>query len=531
MPSSGSEPQGFELEEQDLAEVEGAFVRVEAPARVECDERGVIRSGRLKGLTMWGAILVLAWPVLVESFLNALVGMVDTIVAARISEAATDAIGVASYFQWFMGMLTIALGVGATALISRAIGKGRTAFAGVVFGQVVTISLVVGTFTGIGLFALAPTIAGFLRLDPTGEAFRHTVDYLRVIAFAVPAVTILFGGIACSRGVGESLKPMLIMAIVNAINVVVTVLLAGVEIGYTPPGAEAPLFTIPAFLEEGGMGVRGIALGTCIAWWVGALLVVALMARGVHGVRLRLGRLRPHRSTICRLVRVGIPNFFETAGMWLGNFIVFTFLALAGAEGLFGSHVVAIRVEAFSFMPGFAMATAAATLTGQYLGAKRPDLARRAIRRCAFIASIIMGSLGVVYITMPDAIVAVFSGQEIHQRLVPGLLITCGIIQIPFAIAITVRGALRGAGDTKVVMLITWFAVWGVRLPLAWLGSGVDLPLPFIDVTLHNPAPLRVWFDVGPLLGLWIGLCSELLIRPWLFVARYLFGKWAETKM
>ena len=428
-----------------------------------------------------------------------------------------------------MGMLTIALGVGATALISRAVGRGRTAFAGVVFGQVVTIGLMLGVATGALIFALAPQIARFLNLEPGGDAFGYTVEYLRIVSLAVPAVTILFGGIACSRGVGDSFKPMLIMATVNGINVVLTVVLAGVPIAYTPPGAEQPLFAIPALLDE-GLGVRGIAWGTCIAWYCGALMVVALMLRGISGVRLQPRRLRPHRSTIARLVRVGTPNFFETAGMWLGNFIVFTFLGLAGAELLFGAHVVAIRAESFSFMPGFGMAIAASTLVGQYLGAKRPDLARLAIKRCTLVACAIMGFLGILYITIPDLIVSIYSEQPEHRELVPPLLITCGLIQIPFAIAIVVRGALRGAGDTKVVMGITWFMVWCVRLPLAWLGSGVDLPLPLIDVTIPNPAPLAQ-FGIGPLLGLWIGLCSELLIRPIPFIVRYLSGKWTLIRV
>ncbi|MEM1424202.1 MAG: MATE family efflux transporter [Planctomycetota bacterium] len=516
-------------EEQDLGDVAGAPADRESAQKVDCDERGVIRSGRLKGLSMWGAIVVLAWPVLLESFLNALVGLVDTVVAARISTAATDAIGVASYFQWFMGMLTIALGVGATALISRAVGRGRTAFAGVVFGQVITIGLVLGIATGAIIFAFADSIALFLKIDAGTDTFAYTVDYLRIVSLAVPAVTVLFGGIACSRGVGETLKPMLIMAMVNAINVACTVVLAGVPIAYTPPGAEEPLIAIPALLEE-GLGVRGIAWGTCIAWYCGACMVVALMLKGISGVRLAPRRLRPHRSTIARLVRVGTPNFFETAGMWLGNFIVFRFLGLAGAEVLFGAHIVAVRAESFSFMPGFGMAIAASTLVGQYLGAKRPDLARLAIRRCTLVAGAIMGALGLFYILIPDLIVSVYSEQPEHRELVPPLLITCGLIQIPFAIAIVVRGALRGAGDTKVVMGITWTMVWGVRLPLAWLGSGVDLPLPFGDAIIPNPAPLRQ-FGIGPLLGVWIGLCSELILRPIPFIIRYLSGKWTLIRV
>ena len=83
------------------------------------NKQGTIRSGRLKGLTMWHAIWVLSWPVLIESFLNALVGLVDTTLAASLSEAATDAVGAASYFLWFISLVGMALGVGVTALVAR----------------------------------------------------------------------------------------------------------------------------------------------------------------------------------------------------------------------------------------------------------------------------------------------------------------------------------------------------------------------------------------------------------------------------
>ena len=58
---------------------------------------GRLKAGRLAGLTMGGAIWVLSWPVMVESFLNSLVGLTDTVLAAGIDEATTDAVGVATH--------------------------------------------------------------------------------------------------------------------------------------------------------------------------------------------------------------------------------------------------------------------------------------------------------------------------------------------------------------------------------------------------------------------------------------------------
>ncbi len=481
---------------------------------------------------MWAAIWVLSWPVLCESFLNATVGLVDTSLAAGISEAATSAIGVASYFQWFIGLVAIAIGVGATAMIARAMGRGRVAFAGATVGQAMILAVVLGTLTGAGIALAAPGIATMMSLDPDNDAYHFAVDYLRIVAAGVPALTILFSGIACCRGAGDAVRPLGTMILVNLVNVVVSFSLCGVDFALTSvtPDGAIQTNTILANPFALNLGVHGIAIGTLAAWWVGAFAMLALLARGTHGLKLRARRLKPHWHTIRRLVRVGLPNFLETFGMWFGNFLTVLMVGWMGVEALYGTHVVAIRIEAFSFLPGFAMATAAATLAGQYLGAGSPRLARTAVLRCATIAAMIMGSMGAAFILIPTEIVGIFSRQPAHLEIAPYLLMICGLSQIPFAIAIVVRGAMRGAGDTRVVMIITLCSTWGVRLPLAWLFSGVDIPLPGGDA-ITNPAPLQTHFDVHPLVGLWIALCTEMALRPIPFLVRFIHGGWQRVKV
>ncbi|MCA9294689.1 MAG: hypothetical protein KDA20_12840, partial [Phycisphaerales bacterium] len=93
--------------------------------------------------------------------------------------------------------------------------------------------------------------------------------------------------------------------------------------------------------------------------------------------------------------------------------------------------------------------------------------------------------------------------------------------------------------DTRVVMMLTWISTYGIRLPLAWLGSGVDIPLDLLPswlgggagVVLPNPAPLQHLFDIGPLAGMWIGLCTEHLTRATVFTARFLQGGWQRVKV
>ncbi|MCA9292713.1 MAG: MATE family efflux transporter, partial [Phycisphaerales bacterium] len=410
------------------------------------DDR-VIKSGKLKGLSMRAAIWLLAWPVLIESFLNALVGMVDTTLSASLSVEATDAVGAASYFVWLIGLVGMALGVGVTALVSRSMGKGRPAVANAALGQAALLGLGGGALVSVVLWVCAPLVARVLNLD--GEVARQAVEYLRILAVAVPMQTWLVCGIAGARGAGDAVSPLLMMAGVNVVNIVTSFVLSGASFGYTRPGAAGDVVTTTIIANPFGFqwGLAGIAWGTVIAWTTGAVAMMVLLGtRGVHGLRLRARRLKPHVTTMKRLIRVGTPNLIETAGMWFGNFLVIVLVGLMGGEGLFGSHIVAIRIEAFSFLPGFAMSMAAATLAGQYLGAMRPDLARKAILRCTAIATSIMVLFGMAFAFAPRYVVGVFTQQPVHMELVPRLLFICAFIQAPFAISICIRGALRGTG-------------------------------------------------------------------------------------
>lgn len=509
---------------------------------------GRLTRGRLKGLSMNRAIWVVAWPILVESYLNSLVGLTDTMLASQVSEAATDAIGVASYFIWFVGLIAMALATGATGLVSRSIGKHRLAVASAAVGQTFLVAILSGLVVGAVMVALAPFIADLVNLrDEARSAF---IGYLRIVALGTPMSSVLFSGIACLRGAGDSFRPLVAMALCNVVNMVSSFVLAGVPLQTSKLNESGELITrqiIPA-VPGFEMGINGIAIGTLLAHAVGAAMITMFLVRGRSGVRLRWARLRPHKATMHRLLRLGAPNFAESLGMWMGNFLVVMFvgwLALAerqaggSGEGVFGSHIWGIRIEAFSFLPGFAMGMAAATLAGQYLGAGSPARARTAVIKCACIGAGVMGLMGLGFIAFPSQIIGLFTAQPAHLELVPRLLVICGIIQIPFGVALVVRSALHGAGDVKFVMFLTWFATYGIRLPLAYAISGVDVYAWGKDaatgemvqrVILENPFP-HIEGVSGTLGGLWIALCAEIALRGVLFAARFIHGGWVKARV
>lgn len=481
---------------------------------------GRFKAGRLAGLTLWPAIWILSWPVIAESFLNSLVGLVDTTLAAGLTdgEAAADAIGGASYIMWFIGLVIMALGVGATALVARSVGKSRLAVARTVVGQTASIAILAGIVVGAFIFAISPAVPPMLNMSEAAADYFNS--YMRIIALGTPFASMLFGMTACARGAGDSISPLIAMIVRNIVNIAVSWCASGaMAFGHEPP------FSM-------GMGVAGIAVGTVAGDAAGMLVILAQACSGRWPVRLRLSRMKLHWTTSYRIIRLGIPNFLETLGMWVGNVLVFAFVGLiasqSGTDGLIGAHIIAIRIEAFSFLPGFAMGSAAATLAGQYLGARRPDLAKRAVNICTGVAVAMMAATSILFLTIPATITGWLSQQPGHLQLVPQLLIICGAVQIPFAISIVLRSAMRGAGDLKGVMWLTWITTYALRLPLAYICSGVDIPVPeFLgNGMIENPMPWE-----PSLAGLWIGMCIELVLRGLLFGVYYLKGTWQKAKV
>lgn len=491
---------------------------------------GRLKAGPLAGLGLGTAIWVLSWPILVESVLNSLVGLTDTILAAGLDDggAGADAIGGASYLLWFIGLVVMAVGIGATALVSRAMGAGRKAVARAVFGQALVLAVGCGVVTGGLVAALTPLLPHVLNMSPAASAGFRT--FLLINALGVPFTAVMFCGIACLRGAGDSRRPLLAMVIVNIFNMIVSWSLAGVDLRTTRLVDGVPINVVLLHNPfEFHLGITGIAIGTATAQAVGAAVVLVMMRRGVSGVNLMARRLRPHAHTIMRVGRLAWPNFLEMFGMWIGNFATILMVGwMAGAAGgLLGAHIVTIRIEAFSFLPGFAMGTAAATLAGQYLGAGDAALARRAVLVCMAVAVAQMGVAGTALVLWPRAITGLITGQEAHLHVVPTLLMITGSVQIPFAVSIVIRSALRGAGDVKAAMWLTWITTYGTRLPLAYALSGVEIPLPGGGV-IPNPFPR--WFENG-LVGMWVGLCAEVVVRAVVFSARFASGAWSRLRV
>lgn len=429
------------------------------------------------------------WPFL-EQILGFLVGFVDTAIAGRLSVEATNAVGVATYVLWLMNVLIGAVGVGATALVARSAGAGRWPRANAVVGQAIVLALAWGTALGVLFFLGAPWIGRLSGL--TGTSLALCEAYLRVLSLAAPFTAVLGIGAACLRGAGDTRTPFFIMVLVNAVNLTVCLLLAWPQSPW------------------GTWNVIGIATAALCAWATGLVCILGVLLHGRFRLSLQRRYLGPRPYLIRRIVRVGLPNLLEGGGHWLGNYLVMIIVGHLPLAAAVGAHHVVVRLEAMSFLPGFSIGLAAATLTGQYLGARDPHTARRAVWWCWAYGAGLMTTLGLFFILFPSVFVRLVTDQPVFLETCPPLLFLAGWAQLGFGSALVFGSALRGAGDTGTAMRITYGSTFLLRLPLAYL--------------------LGVLCGYG-LWGVWVGLCAELTVRGALFLTAFLRGGWTRVRV
>jgi len=247
--------------------------------------------------------------------------------------------------------------------------------------------------------------------------------------------------------------------------------------------------------------------------WIAGLITVVLILsfRKRGGLQWSRAGLKPHPETMRRVWRVGMPQAIEIAGMWSIHSYGLRVIANLKEEGALGAHFIAIRLESMSFLPGFAVAAAAAALTGQYLGAGSREMAVRAVRFSWKLAIGIMVFMGLCFVIGRNWLIGLMApGSELHADLAGPLLIVCAVTQPFFATCIILKTTMRGAGETRLVMRWAFSSMLFYRIGVLWVLSQMD------------------WVT---LTGVWIVLGLDLVTQACVFTRLHFKGKWLEARV
>jgi putative MATE family efflux protein len=442
----------------------------------------------LTGMSMGKSILLLAVPMVLEMLMESVFAVVDIFWVGKLGP---DAIGTVTLTESLMVIIyTAAMGlsIGCTALVSRRIGEKDPERAARVAAHGILQGLVLAVVVGVLGVALAPTL---LRLMGGSSEVVAGSSYTRVLLGGSVTVILLFMINAAFRGAGDAAISMRVLALANAINIVLG----------------------PCFIFGWGpfpeMGVAGAAVATTIGRGVGVIYQLYALWSGRGRLRMSAHHLRYDGElmrTMLRISRSGVLQVFIGSASWIGLVRV---IATFGTNALAG-YQVALRIVMFAILPSFGMANAAATLVGQNLGAGHPERAEQAVWRTAFYNLICLGLVGVVFVVGADFIIGLFSADPEVRRYGARCLriVAAGF---PFyAYGMVVSQCFNGAGDTRTPTRINLVCFWLIQIPLAFLLSHV--------------------LDLGPtgvFTAITVAFCSVAVIS----VAIFRQGKWKQVKV
>ncbi|MCB2255260.1 MATE family efflux transporter [Pseudomonas chlororaphis] len=419
------------------------------------------------------SLLALALPIMIAQLATTAMGFVDAVMAGRVSprDLAAVALGNSIWIPVFLLMTGTLLAT--TPKVAQRVGAGTFGEIGPLVRQALWLALVVGLSASLILVNAEP-ILHLMKVDP--ELIGPCMEYLHGIASGMPAVALYYVLRCFSDALGRT-RPSMVMGLCGlALNIPINYVFIYGHLG------------VPA------MGGVGCGWATAIVMWA-MMLGMAAWTRWAPAYQSSQLFKRfdwPQWAVIKRLLGVGLPI---GVAVFAESSIFAVIALLIGSLGatVVAGHQIALNISSLLFMIPYSLGMAVTVRVGQALGAGNPHQARfaagvglgAALAFALFSASLIL--------LLRESIASIYTPDTAVIQVAAMLIVYAALYQFSDAIQVICAGALRGYQDTRVTMVLTLLAYWGIGLPVGYVLGLTD------------------WFGPasGPS-GLWEGLIAGL---------------------
>jgi len=394
------------------------------------------------------AVVLLAIPMVLEMSMESVFVIVDTFFVARLGAEAVTALGLTEAVLTLLYAMALGLGAGATALVARRVGEHDFVGARIAAAQTILVGVTLALVIGL----VGSTHAGALLtfMGASADVVRDGSRYTAVMLGGSATILLIFLLNAVFRGAGNAVVAMRALWLANAVNIVLDPCL---------------IFGLGPLPE---LGVTGAAVATNIGRGLGVIYQLYCLAGPQTRIALRLADLRLRAGTMLRLLRVSVPGVFQYTVAMSSHLFLMRIMAAYGSAAVAG-FTIGIRIFAFTFLPAWGLANAAATLVGQNLGAGQPDRAEASAWIAARYNAAFLGSVALLCIVAPRPIVEIFTTD-------PGVVaygVDC-LRYVSFgygfyAVGMVLTQAFNGAGDTDTPTYINLVCFWLLQIPTAYV--------------------------------------------------------------
>ena len=427
-------------------------------------------------------IFQITLPAVFDLLAQTLIMAFDMKMVSSLGPSAISSVGVGTAGMFALIPALIAVATGTTALLSRAYGADNKIEGKKAFTQSFFIAVPLGIFLTIIFLLFSEQIINLVG-NAKDMNLKDAILYQNMTVIGFPFLGISIATFYAFRAMGENKIPMIGNTLALVLKLILNFLLI--------------------YLFK--WGIFGAALSTTLTRLFSAIFSIYLVFWSKKNwISLELKDLKFDYFTSKRILKVGIPAAVEQLGLRIGM-LIFEMMVISLGNLSYAAHKIALTAESISFNLGFAFSFAASALVGQELGKGSSQKALKNGYICTIIAMIVMSTFGLFFFIIPQFLVSLFTKDKDVIELATMALKIVSICQPFSGASMVLAGSLRGAGDTKSVLLITYLGIFLIRIPITYL---------FLNV-----------LNLG-LAGAWIVMTIDLAIRSSL--AFYIFrrGKW-----
>lgn len=334
--------------------------------------------------------------------------------------------------------------MGATVMIAQYIGAGDKQ----------SVARTVDTIYSALLAAIVPlSLLGVVLTTPLLTLIRVPVeafDQARVYC-----IVVFLGGIGSLgynvnagilQGLGDSKTPLLFLAVASVINIVLDLL----------------------FVLVFRWAVFGVALATIIGQACSWIFGIFYINRKYNFLHIRLFQIRVDRKLLGQIIRLGVPSAIQQCQFSVAILIMQALINGFGNDFAAG-FAAANKIDSFAFMPIQSFSTATTTYVGQNMGAGRLDRVQRGARRAMLLSTVVCIAITALVIPFRRELLMLFNRESAVVAAGEAYLLRVLTPMFVLAVMFILSSVLRGAGATMVPMVASVIALWGARVPAAYL--------------------------------------------------------------
>lgn len=428
------------------------------------------------------------WPLIVEQILAVLVGMVDVIMVAQAGEAAVSGVSLVDSINLLIIQLLAALATGGAVISSQFLGRKDRKNACLAANQLLLVTI--GVSLAITIIALAGN-RGILSLvfgKASADVLENAQIYFYITALSYPFLAIYNSCAALYRSMGNSRVSMMTSLCMNGINVA---------------GNALCIYALH-------MGVEGVALPTLISRAVAAIIMLVIVRNPKNEIHIdRKLCLGFHWRTIKNILSVGIPNGLENSMFQFGKIMVQSLVSSLGTVTI-AAFAVASNLVTLEYLPGTAIGLGLITVVGQCVGAGEYEQAKKytnwlvGVNYAILLVLCLVMGLGCRYF------VAGYHLSAEAEEMAIRLIVFHSVFMIVWPPAFSLPNAMRAALDVKFTMVVSVLSMWVFRIGFSYL----------LIYVFH--------MDI---MGVWIAMALDWVVRGSIFLWRYLSGKWKNKRL